>query len=67
MKTMVIDKDTKYVLSEDFENEVRTDWFEDKTVVSVIPREDVKIVYVRDRTAQDIKDADTYGGNLEDD
>ena len=67
MKTMVIDKDTKCVLSEDFENEVRTDWFEDKTVVSVIPREDVKIVYVRDRTAQDIKDADTYGGNLEDD
>ena len=67
MRTMVIDKDTKYVLSEDFENEVRTDWFEDKTVVSVIPREDVKIVYVRDRTAQDIKDADTYGGNLEDD
>ena len=67
MKTMVIDKDTKYVLSEDFENEVRTDWFEDKTVVSVIPSEDVKIVYVRDRTAQDIKDADTYGGNLEDD
>ena len=67
MKTMVIDKDTKYVLSEDFENEVRTDWLEDKTVVSVIPREDVKIVYVRDRTAQDIKDADTYGGNLEDD
>ena len=67
MRAMVIDKDTKYVLSEDFENEVRTDWFEDKTVVSVIPREDVKIVYVRDRTAQDIKDADTYGGNLEDD
>ena len=67
MKTMVIDKDTKCVLSEDFENEVRTDWLEDKTVVSVIPREDVKIVYVRDRTAQDIKDADTYGGNLEDD
>ena len=67
MKTMVIDKDTKCVLSEDFENEVRTDWFEDKTVVSVIPSEDVKIVYVRDRTAQDIKDADTYGGNLEDD
>ena len=67
MKTMVIDKDTKYVLSEDFENEVRTDWFEDKTVVSVIPSEDVKIVYVRDRTAQDIKDADTYGGTLEDD
>lgn len=67
MKTMVIDKDTKYVLSEDLENEVRTDWFEDKTVVSVIPSEDVKIVYVRDRTAQDIKDADTYGGNLEDD
>lgn len=67
MRTMVIDKDTKYVLSEDFENEVRTDWFEDKTVVSVIPSEDVKIVYVRDRTAQDIKDADTYGGNLEDD
>ena len=67
MKTMVIDKDTKYVLSEDLENEVRTDWLEDKTVVSVIPREDVKIVYVRDRTAQDIKDADTYGGNLEDD
>ena len=67
MKTMVIDKDTKCVLSEDLENEVRTDWLEDKTVVSVIPREDVKIVYVRDRTAQDIKDADTYGGNLEDD
>ena len=67
MRTMVIDKDTKYVLSEDFENEVRTDWFEDKTVVSVMPSEDVKIVYVRDRTAQDIKDADTYGGNLEDD
>ena len=67
MKTMVIDKDTKYVLSEDLENEVRTDWLEDKTVVSVIPSEDVKIVYVRDRTAQDIKDADTYGGNLEDD
>ena len=67
MRAMVIDKDTKYVLSEDFENEVRTDWFEDKTVVSVIPSEDVKIVYVRDRTAQDIKDADTYGGNLEDD
>ena len=66
MKTMVIDKDTKCVLSEDFENEVRTDWLEDKTVVSVIPREDVKIVYVRDRTEQDIKDADSYGGNLED-
>ena len=66
MKTMVIDKDTKYVLSEDLENEVRTDWLEDKTVVSVIPREDVKIVYVRDRTEQDIKDADSYGGNLED-
>ena len=67
MKTMVIDADTKYVLSEDLEKEERTDWLEDKTIVKAMPQGEVYVLYVRDRTAQDIKDADTYGGNLEDD
>ena len=46
--------------------EKRTDWLEDKIIVKVEPYGDAATIYVRDRTEQDIKDADSYGGNLED-
>lgn len=62
----MVDKDTLFVYSEDLDSEKRTDWLEDKTIVKVEPYGDVATIYVRDRTEQDIKDADSYGGNLED-
>lgn len=66
MKTWVIDAETKVVLSEDLEAEKRKDWYEDKVMVKAMPVGEVFVIYVRDRTEQDIKDADSYGGNLED-
>ena len=66
VKTWVVDVDTKVVLSEDLEAEKRTDWYEDKVMVKAMPVGEVFVIYVRDRTAQDIKDADMRGGNLED-
>ena len=66
VKTWVVDVDTKVVLSEDLEAEKRTDWYEDKVMVKAMPVGEVFVIYVRDRTEQDIKDADSYGGNLED-
>lgn len=66
VKTWVIDADTKVVLSEDLDAEKRTDWLEDKIQVKAMPVGEVFVIYVRDRTEQDIKDADSYGGNLED-
>ncbi len=66
VKTWVIDADTKVVLSEDLEAEQRKDWYEDKVMVKAMPVGEVFVIYVRDRTEQDIKDADSYGGNLED-
>ena len=66
MKTWVIDAETKVVLSDDLEAEKRTDWYEDKVIVKAMPVGEVFVIYVRDRTEQDIKDADSYGGNLED-
>lgn len=66
IRIRVVDKDTLFVYSEDLDAEKRTDWLEDKTIVKVEPYGDVATIYVRDRTAQDIKDADSYGGNLED-
>lgn len=64
--TWVIDADTKVVLSEDLDAEKRTDWLDDKVTVKAVPVGEVFVIYVRDRTEQDIKDADSYGGNLED-
>ena len=66
VKTWVVDVDTKVVLSEDLEAEKRTDWYEDKVMVKAMPVGEVFVIYVRDRTEQDIKDADMRGGNLED-
>ena len=66
VKTWVIDADAKVVLSEDLDAEKRTDWLEDKIQVKAMPVGEVFVIYVRDRTEQDIKDADSYGGNLED-
>ena len=66
MKTWVVDAETKVVLSDDLDAEKRTDWLEDKIQVKAMPVGEVFVIYVRDRTAQDIKDADSYGGNLED-
>ncbi len=66
VKTWVIDADTKVVLSEDLDAEKRTDWLEDKIQVKAMPVGEVFVIYVRDRTEQDIKDADMRGGNLED-
>ena len=65
VKTWVIDADTKVVLSDDLEAEKRTDWYEDKVMVKAMPVGEVFVIYVRDRTEQDIKDADMRGGNLE--
>ena len=62
----MVDKDTLFVYSEDLDAEKRTDWLEDKTIVKAEPNGDAVTIYVRDRTEQDIKDADSYGGNLED-
>lgn len=66
IRVRVVDKDTLFVYSEDLDAEKRIDWLEDKTIVKVEPYGDVATIYVRDRTEQDIKDADSYGGNLED-
>ena len=66
VKTWVVDADTKVVLSEDLEAEKRTDWYEDKVMVKAVPVGEVFVIYVRDRTEQDIKDADMRGGDLED-
>lgn len=66
IRTRVVDKDTLFVYSEDLDSEKRTDWLEDKTIVKAEPHGDAVTIYVRDRTEQDIKDADSYGGNLED-
>jgi hypothetical protein len=66
VKTWVIDAETKVVLSDDLDAEKRTDWLEDKIQVKAMPVGEVFVIYVRDRTEQDIKDADSYGGNLED-
>lgn len=66
VKTWVVDAETKVVLSDDLDAEKRTDWLEDKIQVKAMPVGEVFVIYVRDRTAQDIKDADSYGGNLED-
>ena len=66
IRIRVVDKDTLFVCSEDLDAEKRTDWLEDKTIVKVEPYGDAATIYVRDRTEQDIKDADSYGGNLED-
>ena len=66
IRIRVVDKDTLFVYSEDLDAEKRIDWLEDKTIVKVEPYGDAATIYVRDRTAQDIKDADSYGGNLED-
>ena len=66
MKTWVVDAETKVVLSDDLDAEKRTDWLEDKIQVKAMPAGEVFVIYVRDRTEQDIKDADSYGGNLED-
>ena len=66
VRIRVVDKDTLFVYSEDLDAENRIDWLEDKTIVKVEPYGDTATIYVRDRTAQDIKDADSYGGNLED-
>ena len=66
MKTWVIDAETKVVLSDDLDVEKRTDWLEDKIQVKAMPVGEVFVIYVRDRTEQDIKDADMRGGNLED-
>ena len=66
IRVRVVDKDTLFVYSEDLDAEKRIDWLEDKTIVKVEPYGDTATIYVRDRTAQDIKDADSYGGNLED-
>ena len=66
MKTWVVDAETKVVLSDDLDAEKRTDWLEDKIQVKAMPVGEVFVIYVRDRTEQDIKDADSYGGNLED-
>ena len=66
IRIRVVDKDTLFVYSEDLDAEKRIDWLEDKTIVKVEPYGDAATIYVRDRTEQDIKDADSYGGNLED-
>lgn len=66
VKTWVIDAETKVVLSDDLDAEKRTDWLEDKIQVKAMPVGEVFVIYVRDRTEQDIKDADMRGGNLED-
>ena len=66
VRIRVVDKDTLFVYSEDLDAEKRTDWLEDKTIVKVEPYGDAATIYVRDRTEQDIKDADMRGGNLED-
>ena len=66
IRVRVVDKDTLFVYSEDLDAEKRTDWLEDKTIVKVEPYGDATTIYVRDRTEKDIKDADSYGGNLED-
>ena len=66
VKTWVVDAETKVVLSDDLDAEKRTDWLEDKIEVKAMPVGEVFVIYVRDRTEQDIKDADSYGGNLED-
>jgi hypothetical protein len=66
VKTWVVDAETKVVLSDDLDAEKRTDWLEDKIQVKAMPVGEVFVIYVRDRTEQDIKDADSYGGNLED-
>ena len=66
VKTWVVDAETKVVLSDDLDAEKRTDWLEDKIQVKAIPVGEVFVIYVRDRTEQDIKDADMRGGNLED-
>ena len=66
IRVRVVDKDTLFVYSEDLDAEKRTDWLEDKIIVKVEPYGDAATIYVRDRTEQDIKDADMRGGNLED-
>lgn len=66
VKTWVVDAETKVVLSDDLDAEKRTDWLEDKIQVKAMPVGEVFVIYVRDRTEQDIKDADSYGGNIED-
>jgi hypothetical protein len=66
VKTWVVDAETKVVLSDDLDAEKRTDWLEDKIQVKAMPVGEVFVIYVRDRTEQDIKDADMRGGNLED-
>ena len=66
MKTWAVDAETKVVLSDDLDAEKRTDWLEDKIQVKAMPVGEVFVIYVRDRTEQDIKDADMRGGNLED-
>ena len=66
IRIRVVDKDTLFVYSEDLDAEKRTDWLEDKIIVKVEPYGDAATIYVRDRTEQDIKDADMRGGNLED-
>lgn len=66
IRIRVVDKDTLFIYTEDLDAEKRTDWLEDKTIVKVEPYGDATTIYVRDRTEQDIKDADSYGGNLED-
>ena len=66
IRVRVVDKDTLFVYSEDLDAEKRIDWLEDKTIVKVEPYGDAATIYVRDRTEQDIKDADMRGGNLED-
>ena len=66
VKTWVVDAETRVVLSDDLDAEKRTDWLEDKIQVKAMPVGEVFVIYVRDRTEQDIKDADSYGGNLED-
>ena len=66
IRVRVVDKDTLFVYSEDLDAEKRTDWYEDKVMVKAVPVGEVFVIYVRDRTAQDIKDADSYGGNIED-
>ena len=66
VKTWVVDAETRVVLSDDLDAEKRTDWLEDKIQVKAMPVGEVFVIYVRDRTEQDIKDADMRGGNLED-
>lgn len=69
VKVVVIDAETHNILSEDLEAESKVrsiDWLNDKTLVKSVQSEDEVHLYVRDRTEQDIKDADCYGGNLED-